>query len=191
MRKYLTYAMFALALVGGGAVRADLALTEANITGFIDSLGALEDVGKDIEYDMGNLNLFDGEVASVITAPFSNTLNILRGHESYGRFLEVIKQYGFEDAEVWAHIGDRVIRAYVALNLQAQQREIDTNMAQALLQIENSDMPEAQKEQMRQVMISTLKTYKVFAEVPEEDIAQIQPYRQKLDEYTRRFSNQP
>ena len=44
----------------------------------------------------------------------------MRGHRAYNEIRGVVRDYGYADMDQWAALGDRVMRAYIALAAEAQ-----------------------------------------------------------------------
>ncbi len=53
-------------------------------------------------------------------AAFTSALEDIKGHRAYNEIRGVVRDYGYADMNQWAALGDRVMRAYIALAAEAQ-----------------------------------------------------------------------
>ncbi|MCZ6863788.1 MAG: hypothetical protein O7I42_26650 [Alphaproteobacteria bacterium] len=53
-------------------------------------------------------------------AVFTSVLEDIKGHRAYNEIRGVVRGYGYADMNQWAALGDRVMRAYIALAAAAQ-----------------------------------------------------------------------
>jgi len=69
--------------------------------------------------DLSGLKIISGKNGSSLPnfAPMSDALNGMKGHPAYGKFQSILHNAGFSSPEQWAHIGDRVMRAYMSRNM--------------------------------------------------------------------------
>ncbi len=95
--------------------------------------------------------------------------------------LAVIKRHGFSDLDQWGTIADRIMRAFAANSMNTGLPQMDEQMQQALEQIEKSNMTDAQKDAMRQIMQSSSQMMDVYADVPETDKAAVLPFMSDLE----------
>ena len=113
--------------------------------------------------------------------PFSSAIGSIKGYEGYDEMLNVIDDNGFGDLTQWAAFGDRVMRAYGAEKMATEAPQVDAQMAEALKQLENSGLSEAQKKMMLEVMGSANHVMESFNDVPADDRAAVRPHINALD----------
>lgn len=112
----------------------------------------------------------------------SEGLAKLKGHDLYNRVDSIVRDHGFASAEAWSRVGDRVLDAYVALQVKNQSGQVQQQMDEALRSInENPQLTPAQKEQMRAMMTQSMASMKSFADAPKADMDAIRPYKSQLD----------
>ena len=67
------------------------------------------------------------------------------------------------------------MKAFAANGMDSEMPQMDEQMKQALEQIESSDMTEKQKENMRQMMQSSMQLMNSYVNAPETDKAAVLP----------------
>ena len=157
-------------------------LTPNIIEGFIDSVRDLQEIGE--KYDatgLMNPNMSLDEGIERAAAPFSAAIAQMQGHAAYGEMLAAIERHGFSDLQQWALTGDRVMKAFIANKMGAEMPQMDAQMKQALEQIENSNMPAAQKETMLKMMQSSTQMMGAYADVPAADKAAVAPFMSMIE----------
>ena len=117
--------------------------------------------------------------------PFSSALGSMQGHQAYNEILGVIRGNGFADADQWALIGDRVMKAYIGLRMEAQQPEYNAQIQQAMQQIQNSDMSAEQKQMMMQMMQGSSQAMANFQNVPDADKQAVKPHLAAIEGWER------
>lgn len=150
------------------------ALSSTQIENLIRSarpLTQLED-----KYDLPEIN----NPENTPIGPMSDALNNIKGYKAYGDFIAIIKKSGFSSAEEWANVGDRVIRAYLALSINT--KEVQSQMAEAMKQLESNPYITAeQKEMMRQQMKKSLPGGNGKNYSSPEDMKVVRPYLKQLE----------
>lgn len=53
-------------------------------------------------------------------AVFTSALEDIKGHRAYNEIRDIVRGYGYADMNQWALLGDRVMRAYIALAAEDQ-----------------------------------------------------------------------
>ena len=153
------------------------ALTEARVGQFIEALTRVGEVAD--QYDEA-LPVEDvesiGRDPSRITSPFSSGLQAMQSHAAYGQISQIIRDHGFADVSAWAATGDQVFRAFGALELGANGAGMSAEIAKAIEELEASGLPEAQKQQMLQMMNISSQSLKMFSDVPQADRDAVAPY---------------
>jgi len=159
-----------------------VSLTPQNIEGFIDSVRDLQEINtkygaeKIVNPDISG----SGSMAGA-ASPFSTAIAQMQGQQAYDEMLAVIKRHGFSDLDQWGTIADRIMRAFAANSMKTGLPQMDEQMQQALEQIEKSNMTDAQKDAMRQMMQSSSQMMDIYADVPEADKAAVFPFMSDLE----------
>jgi hypothetical protein len=159
-----------------------VSLTPKNIEGFIDSVRDLQELStkygaeKIVNPDISG----SGSMAGA-ASPFSTAIAQMQGQQAYDEMLAVIKRHGFSDLDQWGTIADRIMRAFAANSMKTGLPQMDEQMQQALEQIEKSNMTDAQKDAMRQMMQSSSQMMDIYADVPEADKAAVFPFMSDLE----------
>ena len=157
-------------------------LTPQNIEGFIDSVRDLQEIStkygaeKIVNPDISG----SGSMAGA-ASPFSTAIAQMQGQQAYDEMLAVIMRHGFSDLDQWGTIADRIMRAFAANSMNTGLPQMDEQMQQALEQIEKSNMTDAQKDTMRQIMQSSIQMMDVYADVPETDKAAVLPFMSAIE----------
>ena len=157
-------------------------LTPQNIEGYIDSVRDLQEISK--KYGAEKLvspDISSGGSMAGAVSPFSMAIAQMQGQQAYNEMLEVIKRHGFSDLDKWGTTADRIMRAFAANSMKTELPQMDEQMQQALEQIEKSNMTDAQKDAMRQIMQSSSQMMDVYADVPETDKASVLPFMSDLE----------
>ena len=175
-------AVFIAAILAAGAQAA--ALTDEKVRNFIASWDELQEIGKEYD-DLDDLDeeagIYDEEeMAAMPERPMSHAIEKMRGHEIYNRVDSTVQGYGFSNINEWGEVGDRVIKAFFSLQIEEDSHGMRAEMEQAMREIEESPMPEAQKEQMKQRMRSQMEAVEAMADAPEEDIEAVRPHMEEL-----------
>lgn len=167
-----------------GAARA-APLTDDQIRGYAASLAAVERLVEGYE-KAGTLDWNEeafkprpGEDWS----PMSEVVAEMKGMEFYNEFVAILDEHGFDSAEQWGDVGDRVTKAMVAIQMQDESPEIEAEMAEALRQIDESpDLSPDQKAMMRESMQGAYAMIETMANAPPEDIEAVRPHMPTLIE---------
>jgi coenzyme F420-reducing hydrogenase alpha subunit len=156
-------------------------LTEKTVRSFIDSLGAAETLAEDHQDFLDALEAEQDDENMDFSTVFSSSLKDLKGHAMYGELEKVVKQHGFSSVDQWGETGDRVFRAWFALEMDQQGGVAQQEMQQALAEIENSPhMTEEQKAQMRAMMQSATSAMDTARNAPESDKRAVRPFMDEL-----------
>jgi len=175
-------AVFLAALLASGAHATSL--TDEKIRNFISSWEEIQAIGEEYD-DLDELEeeagiYEDEEMAAMPERPMSHAIEKMRGHEIYNKVDSTVQGYGFSDINEWGEVGDRVIKAFFSLQIEEDSHGMRAEMEQAMREIEESPMPEAQKEQMKQRMRSQMEAVEAMADAPEEDIEAVRPHMEEL-----------
>ncbi len=157
-------------------------LTDGDVRGFLNSMKELEVLSKNYDEPVIADDVVSMEDAATrMMAPFSSGLEQMRGHAAYGQMLDIVRDNGFSGAEHWAGVGDRVMRAVLALTMEANMSGADAKIASALRELEASDLPEDQKTMMRNMMQTGNQMLQTFSDVPAADKAAVTPYLSEFE----------
>ncbi len=157
-------------------------LTPQSVEGYIISIRDLQEIGKKYgAEEIVNPDISGSDSMAGGVSPFSTAINQMQGHQAYNEMLAVIKRHGFSDLQQWGTTGDRIMRAFAANSMQTGLPQMDEQMQQALEQIEKSDMTDAQKDDMRQIMQSSMQMMDIYADVPETDKAAVLPFMSAIE----------
>lgn len=160
-------------------------LSSQQISGFISSLEELSTMEDEFTRLTGDLDDDADELPPDFTAIISDAVNRFRGHPNYELLEDVVERHGFESAEQWGRTGDRVIRAYMTIQIEAHRTEVEKEMADALADLDNNPhiTPE-QKAQMKAMMENALVAMEQASQAPEEDIRAVRPFVDQLRSVT-------
>lgn len=172
-----------IAVLCVAGVQAEESLNGDVIRRFVESLVALQPLQekyRDAEWASGSIGK-DGAQAKEGMTPMTDSLEAMKGHEAYDELASVVESHGFASPKTWGRVGDRIIKAYAAASMEAEQPGSRQQMQQALKELENADLPEAQKQMMRQSMGNAMATIKSLTDAPQADIDAVQPYMAEIE----------
>lgn len=161
------------------------ALTADQIEGYAASLPAIEKLVEAreaegaLDWDEEGFKPQPGQPWN----PMSGVVAEMQGMALYDDFVDILEAHGFDSAEQWGAVGDRVTRAMVAIQMEGERDQIDAEMAEALRQIEESpDLSPDQKAMMRESMQGAYEMIESMADAPPEDIEAVRPHMPALIE---------
>lgn len=185
VRKLLPALMFCAALFTVGvAPAAAEALTSDRVQSFLASLSAAQALEPELEAIQDEMEA--ESMAADAPAPdfsriFSNTVRNMQGQPVYDRLEDIVQDHGFGDLQQWSQTGDRIFRAWMAIEMQEQAPQAQKEIADAMAEIENSPhMNETQKAQMRAMMEGALGAMKSASKAPPADLEAIRPHLDEL-----------
>ena len=157
-------------------------LTPQNVKGFIDSVRNIQEISKKYGAEkIVNPDISTGGSMAGAASPFSTAIAQMQGQQAYNEMLEVIKRHGFSDLDQWGTTADRIMRAFAANSMKTGLPQMDEQMQQALEEIDKSNMTDAQKDAMRQLMQSSRQMMDVYADVSEADKAAVLPFMPAIE----------
>lgn len=161
-------------------------LSDRTITNFIASLSELNTMEEEFEVLTEDLDHSDDAPAMPdFEHIVSSSLREVRGHPAYDKLAGVVKRYGFNTPELWAQVGDRIFRAWMAIEMDTQESGTNQEMMDALAELENNpDIPQAQKEQMKAMLGGTLLAMQQASNAPQADVNAVRPHVDALREAT-------
>lgn len=161
-------------------------LTQESIEQFLQSMDDVQKLGKKYRDDAKAVNASTGRPSGMAmsneqqlaraAAPISSALAEMRKSEGFGEMVATVKRHGFGDVEEWAKLGDRALRAYAAIRLEADMPKINAQMEQMRENLERSGMPAARQETMLKLMQPGAELMKQFEQIPAEDKRAVEPY---------------
>lgn len=182
-----------LACVWGSTVAGTLSdtlsgtLDERDVSRYIEAtleLHQYEDQFDDFE-DAWATEDDDDFNAERIRSMISDSLAFMReqDREAYQLVDRVSRKHGFSSAEAYGQVGDRVMLAFLAVEMEDMNGGFDAQMQEALDEIENSEFfSSEQKESMRQMIRQARDEMAVMFQAPEADKRAIEPYLPVLRE---------
>lgn len=178
-----TLLTLALALIFTPALTHAEPLTRSKIQGFIDSIAAIEaEVPELEELDDEMMEQGDPQMPD-FDRLVSSSIEKMRGNDAYDRIEDLVEEYGFDSIEDWSRTGDRVYRAWMAIEMEQQNPAAQQQMDQALAELENDPRLSAeQKAQMRAMMEGAMGAMRSASTAPAEDIAAVRPHLDALRE---------
>ncbi|MEZ5927046.1 MAG: hypothetical protein R3C54_09745 [Parvularculaceae bacterium] len=170
----------AAAVIAGPAIAGETApLTTETATRFVATLDGVQALGKEFDAE-GKLDALEVETKPKLGEefkPYSNAVTALKaGYPAeHARLAALVKPQGFSTEE-WGAVGDRVMLAYLAEKMEAQDPG-------ALAQMEAMDpsMMEMMPPQMREQMAGAIALAKAVRNAPEDDRKAIKPVMADLD----------
>ena len=165
------------------AAHAETPLSDAEVRGFIGSLAAVERLAA--RHEAAGLNL-DDESSDAAANPISAAVRQMRTHSALGEFEGAMKRHGFADAAHWSQVGDRVYRAYFALAMEREAPQAQSEMQQALTEVERDpNLSADDKRAMREMMAGAMAGMRSMMQSSEADKAVVSAYMELLEQAWR------
>ena len=151
-----------------------LELTDQNVQKWINSYSAVVEWSqtqdkKDLEF----LEQKQSEQTPKFDALFSNAIKDMKGHKIYNDFAGVLKKNGFSDTGEWAQLGDRIMAATMAVEIEKHEASSGQHRAQMKQAMDglmnNPNLSAEQKAQMQQMMGMSTQVLDVADKVPAKD----------------------
>jgi len=171
----------AVFVVTGAVAGDEKPLTEDQAKRFAASLASVEALGKSLQEEgkIKNLEIAQQPKAGEPLRPYSTAVTVLREQHpaDHAKLADTLKPHGFSTSE-WGHVGDRVMIAYLALEMQEQ----DPRTLQMMEGMDASMMAMVPPEMRAQletafVMMETVKN------APEADKEVVASVKDELDAY--------
>ncbi|SDX01863.1 hypothetical protein [Marinobacter mobilis] len=180
-------ALLTMLLLAAGHAVAET-LTEQDVKNFINSLEALQELeGEFAELaDDMNQEPDNGDPAIPdLGHLFSDAVGRMEGHPQFEQFSAIVKDNGFGNASDWGETGDRVFRAWMAIEMQGQSRAAHQDVANAIAEIDrNPSLTAEQKAQMKAMMQGAMSMMEQASDAPEADIRALRPHMEELRRVT-------
>jgi len=164
-----------LSLVSFGAHAQEL--TDSTIRSFITTLEKAQAMEPEFEElnDTGNNEALD------LSRIFSSAVEEMEGEEIYGRLEDLVQKNGFRNLDEWATTGDRIYRAWIAIEMKNQSPEFEKEMRSAMAEMDNNPhMSAEQKAQIRASMQTALGLTQKANDAPPADIEAVKPHMEAL-----------
>lgn len=168
-----------LALLAAGASAA-VALDEGLIDRWLKSQGELQ------AWAMEHREQLEPHESPDAWSDLQSTDNMLRSLKAAGLYEEagdILEPHGFKAPEEWADATIRIIKAYLANELEGRDQEIETLRSEVAAMEQNSAIPEEQKAAVLQALRDNLAMVDLVRTAPEEDRQAIQPHMEKIRQH--------
>ncbi len=180
-RFFRFFTVFGL-LVMAGYTQAE-PLTDAQIRNFIDSMGEMQTLAE--KHDDALLAELENESKGMQgqdwSRIFSSSLEQAKGTGIYNDIEDIAKANGFDNAEEYGRVGDKVFHAMMASEMGGKATEMQAEMARAMEEIErNPNMSATQKKQMQDMMRGSMGMMESVTDAPEADIRALRPHMNEL-----------
>jgi hypothetical protein len=130
---------------------------------------------------MNPMNPLSKEALQKMRSPFSGAVSAARSVGVDDEVAGLLAPHGFTLDE-WGDTGDRIIRAFVALQIQGgpdMRAQLDTTIVQME---ENTRLSVAQKNQLISSLMQTLDIYNMMSDAPAADIEAVRPLAGLLEQ---------
>lgn len=151
-----------------------LELTDKNVQQWMQSYTAIVEWSQTQDKkDLAFLEQEHSQNIPKMESLFSDAILQMKGHKIYKDFAAVLKKSGFSDAQEWAQLGDRIMVASMAVELEkqsavnSQQRAQMKQAMDALMN--NPNLSAEQKAQMQQMMGMTTQVLEATDKAPAKD----------------------
>lgn len=165
-------------------------LTSATVRNFIDSLKDIEQLSKKYENDPvfdSAANQSVDQTMQRIESPFSTMTNSMEGSKIYNEFVIIVKRHGFDSAEQWSLVGNRIYRAMAAIQMDKEMSgDMESQMTQAQEKMKSSGMPAEQQRMMMEMMTASRHVMQQFRNVPQTDREVVKPYIAEFEQLGNR-----
>ncbi len=167
-----------LAIAGTGSASALDSDAVERFTASMEALHAYEDENP---FDLDEPEEPE-EFVQVMRAPMSSQLDQMRDHEAFGDVQRIVGEHGFADVESWAVTGDRVLRAFTALEIEEETPDLRAELEQTRAQIQEAPgMSQEQRDMALKMIEQTMvPMMEVLDDVPQEDRDAVAPHRSRI-----------
>ena len=166
--RYLV-ALFAALMLQASCFAANL--TDKDVQKWVSSYKAVIQWSK--AQDKKDLEFMKHQQRPDMSHLFSSSLQEMKGHKVYDGFTKVLEQNGYKDPMVWGRLGDRIMTATMAEELEKRKTtsaETKAKMEKAMQAIDaNPNLPAEQKAKLKQMMSMSSELLDVADKVPQAD----------------------
>lgn len=161
------------------SAQAEEALREDEVRRFLVTLEELEVLGE--RYPDGTFEDIEIDPEAGFS-PIGASLAEFRDHESYPELQAILRASGFDDEDRWAEIGDRTLRAYMALQIEEENPHMLAELREALLELEKRPaLNDEQRAMVMAMMGPAIAIARSIDAVPEADLRTIRALRPDID----------
>ncbi len=155
-------------------------LKSSTIESFLASLQDMRAIFDDSEAGEPDEEFTDNADWNMdFTSMYSGMVEELGNHPPTQRKVSALaERHGFESLEQWGRIGDRIFTAYMAIHAEGQPAMDTGAMENYMALMEN--LPEAEKQNIRKMMESTVRSSEVIRNAPVRDIEAVRPYADEI-----------
>lgn len=180
-------ALLTMLLLSAGHAVADT-LTERDVKNFISSLEALQDMEGELADLADEINQEPADPTAGmpdLSHLFSDAVGRMEGHPQFEQFADIVEDNGFDSANAWGETGDRVFRAWMAIEMEGQSVAARQEMANAIAEIDNTpNLSAEQKAQMKAMMQGAVSMMEQASDAPEADVQALRPHLEELRRVT-------
>lgn len=155
-------------------------LKSSTIESFLSSLQDVQAIFEDSgESELDEEFTDNADWNMDFTSMYSDMVEELGNHPPTQRKVSAVaERHGFENLEQWGRIGDRIFTAYMAIQAEGQPAMDTGAMENYMALMEN--LPETEKQNMRKMMESTVRSNEVIRNAPARDIEAVRPYTDEI-----------
>lgn len=118
-----------------------------------------------------------------ISAIYEETIAAMKREGIYDDLNVKVKKLGYDNVEEWVQTSQKVSFAWIALEMESQKSEIEVAKAQYEAMINDPNIPNEQKEMMKQTMSSAFQILDFANEIPEADKQAVKSHQTELRAY--------
>lgn len=165
------------------AMAADL--TSKDITQWLEAMPTLQPWLEKNENKLSS-HISDPEDPEVI---FDESISALKKSGLYDELNAKVKKLGFDNAEQWSDISQRVTFSWLALEIDAKKPQLDAAKAQYDAMMSSPDIPDAQKQMMKDMMNAGLAMTNLAEKASADDKKVVQQHKGELSAYFNQAGN--
>ncbi|MFT4765871.1 MAG: hypothetical protein ACI9OH_002985 [Oleispira sp.] len=175
MKYLLTFAM--TALMSFQAMAADLSSKE--VSHWLETMPALQPWLEQHENELSD-NISEPNNPEVV---YKESIAALKKAGLYDELNGKVKKLGFDNPEHWSQTTQQVTFAWMALEMESNNSQIGAAKAQYDAMLNNPDMPEAQKEMMKNMLAPVLAMVDLANKSSKADKNAVKPHQDALRTY--------
>lgn len=178
MPRPLALLLVLVAFVGVTA-KAAPPLSEQQVQAFIASVPHIDVLAREYEHPF-DLPRAYAELKQR-PRPMAAVVDGMRGRPVHGELRDVVRYHGFGGPAGWAQVGDRVLHAYAALQLEPTQARVAAEMQQRLREIDaDRSLSPAQREQLKDLLRTMQADMRIVMPAPAADLEPVRPHLEAL-----------
>jgi len=112
---------------------------------------------------------------------FSQMLEQAQTTQHHQSILNILKSNGYADPANWAAMGDRIMVAFMANEMDGNQAAVEQQLQQMKAMLASGMIPPDQKEMMEKMLNESSKALAAAAQAPAEDKAAVKRNKALLD----------